>query len=298
MKKITLQGAITAIITPFKKDGSFDKEAMKRLIAFQIKGKINGIVACGSTGEAATLHEEEYAEVVKTVVDEVAGRVVVIAGAGSNDTQKAIKLSKMAKDQGVDALLHVTPFYNKPTPNGIVAHFKAIAKAVDLPIILYNVPARTGSNVMPSTIIRVAKEVPSVVAVKEASNNIHQMEDIIRKAPKGFVVLSGDDSLTLPSMILGGKGCISVVANQTPKEFTQLCQAALSGNYEKAKEIHFRLLDLMRDVNYIESNPIPVKTSLAMMGMIEEVFRLPLTPIEDKNRTVVANALKGLGLIQ
>lgn len=296
MKKINLKGAITAIVTPFKKNGAFDSKAMKRLVRFQLDGDIDGIVVCGSTGEAATLNDTEYAAVVKTVADEVKGRIPVIAGAGSNDTAKAIKFSKIAKKMGVDALLHVTPFYNKPTPNGIVAHFKAIAKAVDLPIILYNVPGRTGSNVSPATVVRVAKEVPHVIAVKEASGSINQMGEIIKNAPEGFTVLSGDDSLTLPLMILGGKGCISVVSNEVPKEFSNLIRCALEGNWEEATKLHFKLLDLM-NINFIESNPIPVKAALSLMGLIEENYRLPLTPMEDKNRPNLEKVLKGLKLV-
>jgi 4-hydroxy-tetrahydrodipicolinate synthase len=296
MKRIKLEGAITAIVTPFKKDGSFDVQAMKKLVKYQLEGGINGIAVCATTGEAVTLNDEEYALVIKCVVDEVAGKVPVIAGAGSNDTQKAIKFSKVAKQQGVNALLHVTPYYNKPTPNGLVAHFKAIANAVDLPIILYNVPGRTGSNVLPAVIVRIATEVPQVIAVKEASGSIEQMGEIIKNAPSSFAVLSGDDSMTLPMMILGGKGCISVVANEVPKEFTNLCQAALKGDWDEARRLHFKLLNLMK-VNFIESNPIPVKTALSMMGYMQENFRLPLVPIEDKNRPAVEKYLKELGLI-
>jgi len=296
MKKIKLEGAITAIVTPFKKDGSFDVQAMQKLVRYQLDGGINGIAVCATTGEAVTLTDEEYAAVIKCVVDEVAGRVPVIAGAGSNNTQKAIKFSQIAQKMGVDALLHVTPYYNKPTPNGLVAHFKAIAGAVDLPIILYNVPGRTGSNVLPAVIVRIATEVPAVIAVKEASGSIDQMGEIIKNAPSGFIVLSGDDSMTLPLMILGGKGCISVVANEVPKEFTNLCQAALKGDWDKARKLHFNLLSLMK-VNFIESNPIPVKTALSMMGYMQENFRLPLVPIEDKNRAAVEKCLKELELI-
>ena len=296
MKKINLEGAITAIVTPFKKNGAIDYDAMERLVKHQLDGGINGIVVCGSTGEAATLDDKEYAEVVKFVVGEVRGKVPVIAGAGSNNTQRAIALSKIAQEQGAVGLLHVTPFYNKPTPNGLVAHFKAIASAVNLPIILYNAPGRTGSNVLPATVLRIAREVPQVVGVKEASGNINQIGELIDNAPKGFIVLSGDDALTVPSMILGGKGCISVVSNIVPKEFTQLCQAALLGNWQKAHELHFKLLDLM-NVDFVESNPIPVKTALSMMGMIEESFRLPLVPLEDANRPKIEKCLQELGLV-
>ncbi|OGG70973.1 4-hydroxy-tetrahydrodipicolinate synthase [Candidatus Kaiserbacteria bacterium RIFCSPHIGHO2_12_FULL_53_13] len=297
MKKIKLEGAITAIVTPFKKDGALDIDALKRLLKYQLSGGINGIVVCGSTGEAATLNDEEYARAVKCAVEEIGGKIPVIAGAGSNNTQRAIELSRIAQEQGVDGLLHVTPYYNKPTPNGLVAHFKAIAEAVPLPIIIYNVPGRTGSNVPPVMILRIAKEVPAVVAVKEASGSINQIGAIIENAPKGFVVLSGDDALTLPAMILGAKGCISVVANESPKLFSALCQEALKGEWHTARVLHFKLLRLM-DVNFVESNPIPVKAALSMMGFIEDVLRLPLVALENKNRPEVERCLKELGLIK
>lgn len=275
-------GAITAIVTPFLEDGSVDAEALKRLVEFQIKNGINGIVPCGSTGEAATLDDEEKRLVIKTVVDTVKKRVPVIAGAGSNDTLKAVKLSKIAKEVGADALLHVTPFYNKPTPKGLMAHFKAIASATNLPIILYNVPGRTGSNVAAETTLKIAKEVPQVVGVKEASGNIGQIGDIIKGASKNFSVLSGDDALTFPVMALGGDGIISVASNEIPKAMSALCKAALAGNFKKAKKIHFEWLDLM-NINFIETNPQPVKTALALMGKIKEVFRLPLVSMDEKN---------------
>ena len=295
-KKNTLDGAITAIVTPFTKKGAVDFPALKRFLKYQLDGGINGIVVCGSTGEAVTLNDEEYSAVVKFTVDEVAGRVPVWAGAGSNDTARAIRLSKIAEANGVDGLLQVTPFYNKPTANGLVAHYKAIANTVDLPIILYNVPGRTGSNVLPATILRIAKEVPQVIGVKEASGNINQIGDIIEGAPKDFVVLSGDDALTLPAMILGARGCISVASNEAPKDFTAFCQAGLRGDWTEARRLHFRLLELM-NVNFIETNPIPVKTALAMMGLIEESVRLPLVPIEEKNRPAIKQCLKKLDLI-
>ena len=296
MKSVALQGAITAIVTPFTKSGAVDLPAYRRLLQRQLAGGVSGIVVCGSTGEAVTLNDKEYAEVVKCAVEEVAGKVPVIAGAGSNSTVRAIELSKIAQAQGAVGLLHVTPYYNKPTPNGLVAHFKAIWNAVPLPIILYNDPGRTGSNVLPETVIRIAKEVPSVVAVKEASGNIGQIADIIKGAPKGFIVLSGDDALTLPAMELGARGCISVVANEVPKEFSELCQSALAGNWKEARAIHLRLLPLM-NINFIESNPIPVKTALAMMGIIKESFRLPLVALEEKNRLAVKQCLTKLGLL-
>ncbi|MDO8561225.1 MAG: 4-hydroxy-tetrahydrodipicolinate synthase [bacterium] len=296
MTKKTFEGAITAIVTPFTKKGAVDFPALKKLLAYQIDNGINGIIVCGSTGEAVTLTDEEYAEVVKFTVQEVAGRVPVYAGAGSNNTARAVMLSKLAEAQGVDGLLHVTPFYNKPTPNGLVAHFKAIAEAVKLPIILYNVPGRTGSNVLPAVVLRIAKEVPQVVGVKEACGNIDQIGKVIQGAPKDFTVLSGDDAMTLPAMILGARGCISVVANEVPKDFTALCQAGLRGDWKLARELHFKLLDLM-NINFIETNPIPVKTALAMMGIVEESFRLPLCALEEKNRPALKECLKELRLI-
>lgn len=296
MKSIKLQGAITAIVTPFTKKGAVDFPAFRRLLKRQLDGGINGIVVCGSTGEAVTLNDNEYAAAIKCAVGEIAGKVPVIAGAGSNNTARAIELSKIAQAQGVVGLLHVTPYYNKPTPNGLVAHYKAISKVVPLPVILYNVPSRTGSNVLPATVIRIAKEVPGVVAVKEASGNISQIRDIIKGAPKGFIVLSGDDAITLSAMELGAKGCISVAANEVPGEFTELCQSALAGNWKKARELHLRLLPLM-DINFIESNPIPVKTALSMMGLIKESFRLPLVPMESQNKPKLKKCLRKLGLV-
>lgn len=296
MKKINLKGAITAIVTPFKKNGSFDATSYKKLIDWQIKEGINGIVSCGSTGEAATLDLKEYETVIKTAVEAVKGRVSLIAGAGSNDTKKAIAFSKIAKNAGADALLHVTPFYNKPTPNGLVAHFKAIAYAVDLPIILYNVPGRTGSNVAASVQVRIAREVPQVIATKEASGNLNQMMEIIQNAPEGFVVLSGDDAVTLPLMAVGGVGCISVVANEVPGDFSKMTKAALEGNWNEAKRLHYKLLDLM-NINFIESNPIPVKTALSLMGKIKLGLRLPLVPMEEGNKQKLVKVLQGLKLI-
>ncbi len=288
MKKFS--GAITAIVTPFLPTGEVDVEALKKLVEFQIKSGISGIVPCGSTGEAATLSDEEKGLVIKTVVDQVKKRVPVIAGAGSNDTAKAIKLSQIAKEAGADALLHVTPYYNKPTPKGLMAHFKAIAESVDLPIILYNVPGRTGLNATAEVTLNIAKQVPQVVGVKEASGNINQIMDIIKGASKDFSVLSGDDAITFPVMALGGDGIISVVSNEIPKEMTALTKAALEDNWEKAKKIHFEWLDLM-NINFIETNPQPVKTALVLMGKIKEVFRLPLVSMEEKNKEKLKEVL-------
>lgn len=294
MKKF--KGAITALATPFKENGKVDVNAFKKLVGFQIKNKIHGIVPCGTTGESVTLDIDEYELVIKTVVDEAKGRVPIIAGAGSNDTHKAIKLSKIAKKAGADALLHVTPYYNKPTPAGLLAHFKAIADAVNIPIVLYNVPGRTGSNVTAATTLKIAKEVPQVVGIKEASGSITQMMDIIKGAPNDFSVLSGDDSMTFPLMALGGVGIISVASNEIPLEMSLMAKALLDGDWDKARKLHFEWLDLM-NINFVESNPIPVKTALALMGKIKEVFRLPLVSMDEKNKEKLKEVLKRHKLI-
>lgn len=289
MKK--LNGAITAIVTPFTKSGDVDVPTLKKLVEFQIKGGVSGIVPCGSTGEAMTLNLDEYELVIKTVVDVVKKKIPVIAGAGSNDTAKAVEFSLIAKKAGADMLLHVSPYYNKPTSTGLLAHYQSIANSVNLPIILYNVPGRTGSNVSAANVLAIAKKIPQVVAVKEASGNLGQMMEIVKGAPSYFSVLSGDDALTLALLAAGGDGCISVAANEVPKEFSDMVRFGLEGNFDKARKLHYKLFDLM-NVNFVESNPIPVKAALALMGKIEETYRLPLTPISDKNREVVKDVLK------
>lgn len=294
MKK--LRGAITAIVTPFTKTNEVDVIALKKLVQFQLAGEISGIVPCGSTGEAMTLTLDEYALVIKTVAEVVQKKVPVIAGAGSNDTAKAIEFSLIAKQAGADMLLHVSPYYNKPTPSGLLAHYNAIAKAVNLPIVLYNVPGRTGSNVTAAVTLDIVKKIPQIIAVKEASGNLGQMMEIVKGAPSYFSVLSGDDALTLPLLSVGGDGCISVVANEVPKEFSDMVRFGLEGDFVKAGKLHYQLLDLM-NVNFIESNPIPVKAALALMGKIKEEYRLPLTPISDKNREVVRQILQKGGWI-
>lgn len=293
---LNLKGTITALVTPWQKDGSLDVKALKKLVSWQVASGIDAVVPCGSTGEAATMNFDDYALVVKTVTGEVKGKIPVIAGAGSNDTRKAIHLSKLAKEAGADGLLHVTPFYNKPTLSGLIAHYKAIATAVDLPIILYNVPGRTGLNSTAQMTLTVAKKVDQVIGVKEASGNINQIMQIIKDCSKDFTVLSGDDCMTLPMMAAGGSGVISVVSNEIPKEFTDLTRAALEGNWSAARKLHYKYFDLMQ-INFIETNPIPVKTALFLMGRIGENFRLPLTPISEKNREILINSLRVYGLI-
>lgn len=296
MKTKKFTGAIPAMVTPFDQKKNVDEPALKSLIKFLVLGNVSAIVPCGSTGEAATMNLEEYELVVRTTVSEVAGKIPVIAGAGSNDTAKAIHLSQLAKNAGADALLHVTPYYNKPTVDGLVAHFKAIAKACDLPIIVYNVPGRTGLNMSAETTLRIAKEVDQVVGVKEASGNFPQMMEIIKGASGDFSILSGDDVFTLGLVAAGGHGCISVVANEVPREFSKLVAAALAGDFKRARELHWRLFDLM-NVNFIETNPIPVKTALFMMGKIKESFRLPLLAMTEKNKDVLRSVLANLKLV-
>ncbi len=295
-KNTTFRGAIPALITPFKKSGAIDFATLKKLVEFQIDGGVDAIVPCGSTGEAATMTIEEYEQVIKTVVSQAKKRVPIIAGAGSNDTRKAIHFSQIAKSAGADGLLHVTPFYNKPTPAGLLAHFKAIANSTDLPIILYNVPGRTGANVTAATTLAIAREVPQVVGVKEASGNIVQMMEIVKLAPEYFSVLSGDDVFTLPLIAAGGHGCISVVCNEVPKKFSDMVHFAQQKNFDKARELHYDLFDLMQ-INFIETNPQPVKTALAMMGKAEEVFRLPLVAMSAKNKEILKEVLKKQNLI-
>jgi 4-hydroxy-tetrahydrodipicolinate synthase len=290
------QGTATALVTPFKKDGSIDESALRRLVEFQIKGGVEGLVPVGTTGENPTLTNGEQQRVIEIVLAQARGRVKIFAGSGSNNTQEAIQKTRFAKSAGADAALIVGPYYNKPTQEGYFQHFRAIAEAVDIPIIVYNVPGRTGGNIEAGTTLRMAEEIPSVVMVKEASGNMAQIMEIARHKPEHFSLLSGDDVLTLPIMSLGGDGCISVVANEVPKEFSELVRLCLKGKWEKARDRHNRLLDLM-NVNFIESNPIPAKTALAMMGMIEEVFRLPMVPIGEKNREKLKRVLKRLGLI-
>jgi 4-hydroxy-tetrahydrodipicolinate synthase len=291
-----LTGCGTALVTPFKPDGSIDEKALRSLVDWQIDEGIHFLVPCGSTGEAATLTIEEHCRVVQLVIEQAKGRVPIVAGAGSNDTQKAIALSKMMRDLGATHLLHTSPMYNKPPQRGIVAHYKAIAAAVKLPIVIYNVPGRTGSNIEAKTTLKMA-EIDGIAAVKEASGNLSQIADIIRGRTGEFSVLSGDDELTLPVMALGGDGIVSVVSNATPKLMAELCNRMAKGDVSGAREIHFRLLPWMRAA-FIESNPMPVKAALHMMGKLENVLRLPLVPMaHEVGGKAVPDALKLAGAL-
>lgn len=289
-----LTGCGTALVTPFNADGSLDEAALRALVDWQIEEGIHFLVPCGSTGEAATMSLAEHRRTVQIVVEQARGRVPVVGGAGSNDTQKAIALSKMVRDVGVTHLLHTSPMYNKPPQRGIVAHYTAIADAVDLPIIVYNVPGRTGSNVEAATTLEMAK-MPGIVAVKEASGRLSQIADIIRDRPPGFSVLSGDDELTLPIMALGGDGIISVIANVTPRLMSRLCDRMRAGDYTGAREVHYRLLPWMRAA-FVESNPLPVKAALAMLGRAQNELRLPLMPMSPLHAKTLRSALATAGV--
>lgn len=290
----TLSGCGTALVTPFRRDGQVDEAALRRFVEWQVAEGIHFVVPCGSTGEAVTMSAAEHRRVVEITVEVVAGRVPVVAGAGSNDTARAIATSKEMKAAGATHLLHVSPMYNKPPQRGIVAHFRAIADAVDLPIVVYNVPGRTGSNIEARTTIELAR-VGGIMAVKEASGNIGQIADIIRDRPAGFSVLSGDDSLTLPVMALGGEGVISVTSNATPRLMAQLCDACAANDLGAARALHRKLQPWMAAA-FVEPNPIPAKAALAMMGMIENVLRLPLVPLSEGSVSVVQAALVAAGV--
>ena len=296
MTKKPFQGTGTAMVTPFKADGTIDEKALRRFVDFQIDGGVDMLLPCGTTGEGATLDEQETDRVIQIVIEQAKRRVPVIAGAGSNSTAKAVQITRRAKKAGADGVLSVGPYYNKPTQQGFYEHFKAIAEAENMPVIVYNVPGRTGSNIEAKTMLRLA-EIPNIVAVKEASGNIGQIMEIIREAPRDFRVLCGDDAMALPVIAVGGDGIVSVVSNEAPSMMSEMIDAALDGHLERAKELHYKLLPLM-NINFIESNPIPVKAALAMMGLIEENYRLPLVRIGAANREKLAKVVEEVGLLQ
>jgi 4-hydroxy-tetrahydrodipicolinate synthase len=295
MTATRLRGCGTAIVTPFARDGRVDEGALRALVDWQIEEGIHFLVPCGSTGEAATMTPEEHRRVVEITVEQVAGRVPVVAGAGSNDTQKAVALSKEMAAIGATHLLHVSPMYNKPPQRGIVEHFRAVSAATSLPVVVYNVPGRTGSNIEARTTLALAA-LPNVVAVKEASGNLTQITDILRGRGADFAVLSGDDELTLPIMALGGDGVISVISNATPRLMAALCDAAARGAFDEAREIHMKLIAWMRAA-FVESNPVPVKAAMAALGKCENVLRLPLVPLAPDHRSTVEDALRAAGAL-
>ncbi len=289
------KGVYTAIITPFNEDGSVDEESLKNLVEFQIENGISGLVPCGTTGESPTLSHEEHNHVVDLVVKFAAGRVPVIAGTGSNSTKEAIAMTRHAKESGADASLQVAPYYNKPTQEGFYRHFTAIADAVDIPLIIYNIPGRTGSNIETSTMIRLSAH-KNIVAVKEASGSLPQMMDVISQKPEGFDVLSGDDNLTLPLISAGGVGVISVASNIIPKEMSEFVALANEGNFEEARKLHYKLLPLFKAI-FIETNPIPIKSALSMKGLCKEIYRLPLCEMKPENKEKLRKVLKENGVL-
>lgn len=291
-----LRGVGTALVTPFRHGGAIDEAALRALVDWQIAEGVSFLVPCGSTGEAATMSLDEHRRVVEIVVDQARGRVPVCAGAGANDTKKAIALSRDMEAIGATHLLHVSPMYNKPPQRGIEAHFRAIAEAVRIPIVLYNVPGRTGSNVEAETTLALAG-VERIVAVKEASGNLDQVTRIIAGRPDGFLVLSGDDEMTLDVMQAGGDGVVSVVSNIAPRLLVELVAAAARGDFDTARERHQRLLPLMKAA-FVESNPIPVKAALSMMGRCENVLRLPLVPLAGAHEGTVRAALQAVGALR
>ena len=282
-------GCGTALVTPFARDGSLDEAGVRRLARRQVDSGMHFLVPCGTTGESPTLSEEERLRVVALVVEEAAGRVPVLAGAGGYDTREVIQTAQKMKRLGAAGILSVTPYYNKPTQEGLFQHYSAIAGEVGLPIIVYNVPGRTGCNVEVATLVRLS-QVANIAGVKEASGNVSQMCEICRAVPDDFVVLSGDDALTLPLMAVGGHGIISVIGNEAPREMSRMVELAESGDFAAARAIHRQLMPLM-SANFVESNPIPVKAAMAVMGLLEETYRLPMVPPSEASRRRIIDAL-------
>jgi 4-hydroxy-tetrahydrodipicolinate synthase len=288
-------GCGTALITPFKSDQSLDENTLRKLVRRQIESGINFLVPCGTTGESPTLTRQEHLRVVEIVLEEAEGVVPVLAGAGGYNTAEVIDLARELQVMGATGILSVTPYYNKPTQEGLYQHYKAIASNVSLPIVVYSVQGRTGVNVEPATLKRLSA-IDNIVGVKEASGNISQMGNIITQVPDNFAVLSGDDAITLPLIALGGKGIISVVSNQIPAEMTQLAQLCLKGDFAGARALQKKYLPLM-DVNFVESNPIPVKAAMGLMGLIEPVYRLPLVPPQPASLARIEKVLESVGLL-
>ena len=289
-------GVGTALVTPFTRSGELDESAVRRLGRRQIDAGINFLVPCGTTGENPTLSDAERIRIVEILVDEAKGRVPVLAGAGGYDTREVIHLAAAMKRAGASGLLSVTPYYNKPTQEGLFLHYRAIAESTDLPIVVYNVPGRAGVNVEPSTLARLSA-FPNIVGVKEASGNITQMCEVCRVVPSDFIVLSGDDAITLPLMAVGGKGVISVASNEIPADMVEMVQAGLRGDFAAARAVHHRILPLMQ-INFVESNPVPVKAAMAAMGLLEETFRLPMCSPTPASREKIVHVLKELQLLK
>jgi 4-hydroxy-tetrahydrodipicolinate synthase len=296
MSRTPFTGVGTALVTPFTASGALDEAAVRRLARRQIDAGIHFLVPCGTTGESPTLTEAERLRVVEIAVEEAGGKVPVLAGAGGYDTREVVHAAATLAKRGVSGLLSVTPYYNKPTQEGLYQHYKAIAESTPLPIVVYNVPGRTGVNVEPATLVRLAP-IANIVGVKEASGNVTQMCEICRAVPPDFLVLSGDDALTLPLMAVGGRGIISVASNEIPAEMVEMVELAERNDFAAARQVHARLLPLLL-VNFVEANPIPVKAAMAAMGLIEESYRLPMVPPQAKSREKIVAVLKELGLLK
>ncbi len=295
MELSRFRGTGVALVTPFDSDGAIDQASLARHVESQIEGGVEFLVPCGTTGESATMAAEEQLAVIATVVEVAEGRVGVMAGAGGNNTADVVIRAKAAVEAGADAILSVSPYYNKPTQSGLYAHYEAIAAAVESPVFVYNVPGRTASNVAPETLLRLA-EIDNIAGVKEASGDLGQVASIIAGRPNDFLVISGDDELTVPMLSLGGDGVISVVANEAPRIMSDLVRAGLNGDFKAARQLHYRLLPLIR-ANFIETNPIPVKTALEMMDRMPAHFRLPLVPLLEANRAALRDALQAAELL-
>jgi 4-hydroxy-tetrahydrodipicolinate synthase len=289
-------GCGTALVTPFRRDLSLDEQTMRRLVRIQIDAGIDFLVPCGTTGESPTLADEEHLRIVEIVVEEARGKAPVLAGAGGNDTAHVIKMARECEALGANGILSVSPYYNKPTQEGLYQHFKAIAAAVQVPVILYNIPGRTGVNIEPSTIKRLA-EIENITGVKEASGSISQMAALLADVPEDFIVFSGDDGITLPLMALGGRGLISVTSNEIPAEMTQIVKLALANDFAAARKIHQRYFRVM-EMNFVETNPGPVKAAMALMGLLDPVFRLPLVPPKPESLAKIRSALEAVGLVK
>jgi 4-hydroxy-tetrahydrodipicolinate synthase len=289
------KGAFTALVTPFK-NGEVDEETYRRHIEWQIESGIDGLVPCGTTGESATLSHAEHGKVIRICVEQVNKRVPVLAGAGSNNTREAVELTRYAKDAGADGALLITPYYNKPTQEGLVAHFKAIAKEVPMPFVVYNVPGRTALNLLPATVARMAREIPEVIGIKEATGDLKQVSEVVEYCPKGFTVLSGDDFTVLPLLAVGGHGVISVVSNLMPGQMAQMCKAFFAGDMATAQKLHYEMNPVSRAM-FIETNPVPAKTALDLMGRMPFSVRLPLVELLPGNKEKLTATLKDAGLV-
>lgn len=296
MAEKLLRGTYTAIVTPFNDDFSIDFESFKNHLHDQVKNGVTGVVVCGSTGESATLSTDEKIKLIETAINEIGNEVQIIAGTGSNNTSSSVELTQKAKEMGATAVLLVAPYYNKPTQEGLYTHYKTIAEKVNIPQIIYNVPGRSSVNILPEVQLRLAREYENIIATKEASGDLEQIMTIIENSPEDFSVLSGDDAITVPIIAMGGDGVVSVLSNYAPKQFSDTVNAALEGDINKAKELHYELFELMQ-LNFIESNPVPAKTALNLMGFMKDNFRLPLVPITKPSKDKLTDALKRAGIL-